>query len=138
MKWRTLLLAFGAALLAGGSGIRAQVVPRSRIRAVRATAAVLTLKYVGDLNGLRADAVVSFEALPDYVLAAGRIQSSAASYTFGADLYGDTGYGTIVDLGNGTRWQIKFQVYRDGFALTSNPFGPGRPSTYVFKLVANK
>lgn len=137
MHRRILLFAFGASLLAGG-GVRAQVVPDSRIRVARATAAVLTLKYVGELNGLRAGAVVSFEALPDYVLVAGRIQSAAASYAFGCDLYGDTGYGTIVDLGNGTRWQIKVQVFRDGFALTSNPFGPGRPSTYLFKLVTSE
>ena len=107
--------------------------------AVTAGAAnVVTLRFVGDLQGVRADAVVTFEPLPDYVLAAGLIQSKSAKYSFTADLVGDTGFGTILDLGAGNRWQIKIQVFNKGFALISNPFGPGSPTTYYFKLVESQ
>ena len=42
--------------------------------AITAVAAnVVTLRFVGDLQGIRADAVVAFEPLPDYVRAAGLI-----------------------------------------------------------------
>lgn len=101
-------------------------------------ASVVTLRFVGDLQGVRADAVVAFEPLPDYVRAAGLIQSKSAKYSFTADLYGDSGFGTILDLGAGTRWQIKIQLFKKGFALISNPFGPGSPTTYYFKLVESQ
>ena len=103
-----------------------------------AAAQVATLKFVGDLQGLRADAVVSFERLPEYVLAAGVIQSRTAKYTFTADIYGDSGFGTIVDHRGGARWQIKIQLFNKGFALISNPLGPGSPSAYYFKLVESQ
>jgi hypothetical protein len=107
--------------------------------AITAVAAnVVTLRFVGDLQGIRADAVVAFEPLPDYVRAAGLIQSKSAKYSFTADVVGDSGFGTILDLGAGNRWQIKIQLFNKGFALISNPFGPGSPTTYYFKLVESQ
>jgi hypothetical protein len=114
----------------------AQSQPSAPIQLVASN--VVTLRFVGDVNGERADAAVSLERMREYVLAAGRIQSRSALYGFTADIYGDSGFGTILDYGNGSRWQIKIQVVADGFALISNPLGPGTPTTYYFKLVRSQ
>ena len=94
-----------------------------------------TMRFVGDINGARADAVVTFEQLRDYVLMSGEIQSKSFKYTFTADIYGDSGFGEIVSHSENTRFRIKIQYITNGFALTSNPLGPGTPSTYYFKKV---
>ena len=94
-----------------------------------------TLRFVGEINGARADAVVTFEQVRDYVIMSGEIRSNSFKYTFTADIYGDSGFGEIVSHSENTRFRIKIQYTSNGFALTSNPFGPGTPSTYYFKKV---
>jgi hypothetical protein len=98
-----------------------------------AAAPVVTARYVGNINGARATAVVSFERLPEYTVMAGRIQSGRYVYTFRADIVGAAGYGEIVSHAENTRFQIYIQLTQTGFALTSNPLGPGTPTTYHFK-----
>jgi hypothetical protein len=98
-------------------------------------APVLTAQYVGNINGARADAALSFERVYHYTVVAGKIQSNGLTYTFTADVVGDTGYGTITDHAAGTRFQIRVVFFNNGFRLTSNPFGPGDPSNYDFRLV---
>jgi len=56
---------------------------------------VMTYSYVGDINGLRAVAQVSFENLGEYVMMTGVIQSGPYTYTLSGDIYGDSGYGDI-------------------------------------------
>lgn len=94
---------------------------------------VITLRYVGDIHGARAQAVVSFERLPEFVLMAGRIQSGSYTYSFKADIVGNAGYGDMLDHSQQTRFRIHIQLTATGFALTSNPFGPGAPTTYHFR-----
>jgi len=93
---------------------------------------VLTADYVGDIQGAPALATVSFEQLRDYVSMSGQIQSGQFSYTFSAELVGASGFGEIVSHAEGTRFQIRIDLTPTGFALTSNPLGPGMPTTYYF------
>lgn len=88
--------------------------------------------YVGDLNGSRAVANVSFEPLREYTIMAGEIRSNEAYYTFTADIVGTSGYGDILDHADGSRFRIKIDLMADGFILTSNPLGPGTPTSYRF------
>ncbi|MGQ0570408.1 MAG: hypothetical protein ACT4P5_12950, partial [Armatimonadota bacterium] len=94
---------------------------------------VLTVRYVGDIHGARANAVVTYERLPEVVAMAGRIQSGSYTYTFKADIVGNAGFGDMLDHSNNTRFRIHVRLTPDGFALTSNPQGPGVPTTYYFK-----
>ncbi|MFN0104945.1 MAG: hypothetical protein ACKV2U_23030 [Bryobacteraceae bacterium] len=139
MQSTVLLLALSAILVPARAADNGRPgVPIANISMTPAATSVLTLRYTGDLGGVRAEASVSFERMREYVLAAGRIQSSAAKYSFSSEIYGGSGFGTIVDLGAGTRWQIKIQLFNKGFALISNPLGPGSPTTYYFKLVESR
>jgi hypothetical protein len=96
-------------------------------------APVVTARYLGNINGARATAVVSYERLPEYTVMAGRIESGRFVYTFKADLVGAAGYGEILDHTSKTRFQIHIQLTQTGFVLTSNPLGPGTPTHYQFK-----
>jgi hypothetical protein len=95
-------------------------------------APVASMHYAGNIHGAPALAMVSFERLPEYVLMAGQIRSGQYMYTFRADLVGASGFGEMLSLMEGTRFQIRIDITGAGFALTSNPFGPGQPSTYFF------
>ena len=88
--------------------------------------------YAGDIHGAKAIANVSFEPLREYTIMSGEIRSNNFRYTFTADIVGTSGYGTIVDHTENTRFQIKIDLTRNGFNLTSNPMGPGTPTTYNF------
>ena len=88
--------------------------------------------YVGDLHGSKAVANVSFEPLREYTIMSGEIRSNEAYYTFTADIVGTSGYGDILDHRDGSRFQIKIDITSDGFTLTSNPLGPGTPTSYRF------
>jgi hypothetical protein len=124
--WCVLLLAIAAA----GRPAEGADGQKSRSPVVRVQ--VLSATYVGNIQGAAARASVSFEQLPRYVVMAGQIQSGQFSYTFRADLVGPSGFGEIVSHGEGTRFQIRIDLTQAGFALTSNPFGPGTPTTYYF------
>jgi len=89
--------------------------------------------YVGDIDGTRAVANVSFEPLREYTVMAGEIRGSNFYYTFKADIVGESGYGDILDHSDNSRFRIKIDLTSDGFTLTSNPFGPGTPTTYYFR-----
>jgi hypothetical protein len=88
--------------------------------------------FVGDINGARAVAKVSFEPLREYTIMSGEIRSNNFYYTFTADIVGTSGYGDIVDHSENTRFRIKIDITQNGFNLTSNPLGPGTPTTYYF------
>jgi uncharacterized protein (DUF433 family) len=96
---------------------------------------VQTARYIGKINGARADAVLSFEQMREYKLVSGQIKSGRFTYGFTSDVYGESGFGTMTDHSAGTRFQIKVVFSQGGFRLISNPLGPGTPSTYDFKLV---
>jgi|GEM_PF-2876439 len=88
--------------------------------------------YVGNINGAEAVANVSFEPLREYTIMSGEIRSSNFYYTFTADIVGSSGYGDITSHNDNERFRIKIDLTQDGFILTSNPFGPGTPSSYKF------
>lgn len=88
--------------------------------------------YVGDIHGARAIARVTFEPLREYTIMAGEIRSNNFYYTFTADIVGTSGYGDIVDHNENTRFRIKIDMTQNGFDMTSNPLGPGTPTTYHF------
>jgi hypothetical protein len=88
--------------------------------------------YVGDVHGAKAFASVTFEPLREYTIMAGEIRSNNFYYTFTADIVGTSGYGDIVDHNENTRFRIKIDITQNGFTLTSNPLGPGTPTTYYF------
>lgn len=88
-------------------------------------------QYVGMMNGEQGTANVTFEKLKDYVSMAGTIVSPHASYTFSAQIVGDSGYGDITE-NNATTFRIKIDLTASGFNLTSNPLEGGGSSTYVF------
>lgn len=88
--------------------------------------------YIGDINGAEAVARVTFEPLREYTIMSGEIRSNNFRYTFTADIVGTSGYGDIVDHNENTRFRIKIDLTRNGFNLTSNPLGPGTPTTYTF------
>jgi hypothetical protein len=95
---------------------------------------VQNVTYVGDLHGARATAKVSYEPLREYTLMGGEIRSVGGSlYTFTADLVGNSGYATVVDHRDNVRFLARIDLTREGFSLTSNPFGPGMPTTYYFR-----
>ena len=96
-------------------------------------APVLAVKYVGEINGAKAFATITYEKVFDYVVMAGRIQSGQYVYTFKADIVGTAGYGDLLDHSTQSRLRIHIQHTNDGFVLTANPFGPGAPSKYYFK-----
>lgn len=88
--------------------------------------------YVGNINGAEAIARVTFEPLREYTIMSGEILSNNFRYTFTADIVGTSGYGDIVDHKENTRFRIKIDLTQNGFNLTSNPLGPGTPTTYNF------
>ena len=75
--------------------------------AVLAAQSKLTRRYAGDIHGAKANAVVTYEKVYDYVVAAGRIDSNGYRYTFTADLVGDSAYGSMVSHADNERFQIK-------------------------------
>jgi hypothetical protein len=85
---------------------------------------------VGDLGGLQANARVSIELLPEYAVMAGDIQSANAYYTFTSDIVGTSGYGDMTDGYTGERFRVHFELYAEGFILTSNPLQS--PTNYIF------
>jgi hypothetical protein len=111
------------------------VVSTALLAAGAAHGAVVTYRYAGDVHGARAVAEVTYERLYSYVQAAGRVQANQYVYTFLVELVGSAGYGEMVDHANNTRFKIHFRLTNDGFVLTANPFGPGTPSSYVFKRI---
>jgi hypothetical protein len=101
----------------------------------RVASAVLTYRYMGNIHGAQAIAQISFEPLRDFTVMAGRIQSGPYVYTFRADIVGRSGYGDMLDHYTQSRFRIRIDLDQSAstFALTSNPFGPGRPTTYYFR-----
>jgi hypothetical protein len=93
---------------------------------------VQTASYRGSIHGAPATASVSFEPLKESTLMSGEIRSAQYRYTFTADLFGSSGYGDMVAHADNSRFRIKIDLTTDGFQLTSNPQGPGTPSTYSF------
>jgi hypothetical protein len=91
-----------------------------------------TSEYSGDIHGVTARVQVSFERLRNYTLMAGEVRTNVSHYAFTADIVGSAGYGQMLDRLRNQRFQIKVELTRGGFKLTSNPFGPGTPSTYYF------
>jgi hypothetical protein len=127
----TLLLM--SLVIVGMSAVYAQtsetVATAPRVQPVQMT----STSFVGDIHGARALAAVSFERLYNYVLMAGQIRSGQFFYTFRTELVGASGFGEMLNHLDGQRFQIRIDLMPAGFALTSNPFGPGMPTTYYFK-----
>ena len=86
--------------------------------------------FSGDIGGVQATAVLTFEEFRDYTLWSGQINSGPYVYTFTADVIGDRGWGDMVDHFDNSRFRIQIDVLPDGFLLTSNPFL--QPTTYTF------
>jgi hypothetical protein len=84
-------------------------------------AQVMTVDYIGKINGLAAVAKVSFEPLGEEVLMSGVIQSGSFSYTFTADIYGEAGYGDMVSQTEYSRFHVRINLTQMGFAVTPNP-----------------
>jgi hypothetical protein len=92
----------------------------------------MAYRYVANLHGAPATAVVTYEELYSYVLMTGRIESAQAAYSFHADIYGDGGYGEMLDEHRGERFRIQIQnLTSNGFILTSNPLLS--PTDYYFR-----
>ena len=86
---------------------------------------------MADLNGAPAVAIIEFQQLYSYVYMRGNVRSAQAAYSFHADIYGDGGYGEMLDEYRMERFQIQIQnLTQDGFILTSNPFL--LPTSYYF------
>jgi hypothetical protein len=91
----------------------------------------VTYKYMANLHGAPAVAAITFQQLYSYVYMSGDIRSAQAAYSFHADIYGDGGYGEMLDQYRGERFQIQIQnLNAAGFILTSNPFLS--PTSYYF------
>jgi len=86
--------------------------------------------YIGNFNGARAIAIVGFEPLRGNLLMSGKINSGRFYYTFGAELMGNRGWGTLIDHYDGSRIRIQIDATLNGFLLTLNPFG--YPTVYSF------
>jgi hypothetical protein len=92
-------------------------------------------RFSADLHGLPAVATVEFEQLYSYTVMAGEISSAQASYSFSADIYGDGGYGDMVDRVAGGSFRIQIQNLSEaGFVLIANPFQG--PTSYIFRSSA--
>src|SRR5215510_11125381 len=92
-----------------------------------------TVNFVGNLHGIEVVATMGFEQLYNYVLMVGQIRSSRTAYMLHVDLVDTSGFGEAVCLADGQRIPIRIDMMPAGFALTSNPFGPGMPTTYYFE-----
>jgi hypothetical protein len=91
----------------------------------------VTFRYIANLHGAPAVASITFQQLYSYVYMSGEIRSNQAAYSFHADIYGDGGYGEMLDQYRGERFQIQIQnLTTVGFTLTSNPFLS--PTSYYF------
>lgn len=91
-------------------------------------------QFVGDLQGMQAVAVVEFEQLYSYVVMEGEVKSRTGRYTFSADIYGDGGYGEMVDRMTGDSFRVQIQnLSPAGFALVVNPYEGLHPTRYVFQ-----
>ncbi len=89
-------------------------------------------QFVADFHGVPATASVEFEQLYSYARMSGEIRSPQAWYVFTADIYGDGGYGDMVDRLAGETFRIQIQSLSEaGFILTANPFQG--PASYVFQ-----
>lgn len=92
----------------------------------------MSVRFVADLHGAPATAIVTFEKLYSYVLMSGQIRSAQAAYTFRADIYGDGGYGEMFDEYRREQFRIQVQnLSAEGFVLTSNPLLS--PTHYYFR-----
>ena len=97
--------------------------------------------YSGNINGLPANGQCNFE---DYRGVGGVLYQSCAistvnfTYSFNAELFNNTeGYADMLENPGGATIRILVQWNEPnyppaGFALTTNPLGPGPPTTYQF------
>jgi len=92
--------------------------------------AAVTARYVGSIASTQAVANVRFERFRRYVSMTGKINSGAYQYAFEVNIVGNSGYGTMVSLREGTRFRVHVLLTANGFVLTANPFR-GRTS-YTF------
>ena len=92
--------------------------------------AAVTARYVGSIASTQAVAIVRFERFRRYVSMTGKINSGAYQYAFEVNIVGNSGYGTMVSLREGTRFRVHVLLTANGFVLTANPFR-GRTS-YTF------
>lgn len=91
-------------------------------------------QFVGNLQGMQAVATVEFEQLHNYVLMEGDVKSQNGNYAFSADIYGDGGYGDMVDRMTGERFRIQIQnLAPAGFALVVNPYEGLYSTRYDFR-----
>jgi hypothetical protein len=67
----------------------------------------MNYRYIADLHGAPATADITFQQLYSYVLMSGEIRSTQGTYTFRADIYGDSGYGDMVDVYQRERFRIQ-------------------------------
>ena len=93
--------------------------------------AATTARYVGSIANTKAVANIRFERFRRYVSMTGRIESGAYQYTFEINIVGNSGYGTMVSLREGTRFRIHVQLTANGFILTANPLRGRTSYTFV-------
>ena len=74
--------------------------------------------YVGNLHGLQATARVQVEQLREVTYVGGEITSQTAHYLFKADLWGERGWGDMIDMYSNERFRIQIDVLPGGFILT--------------------
>lgn len=93
--------------------------------------AAATARYVGSIASTRAVANVRFERFRRYVSMTGKINSGAYQYAFEVNIVGNSGYGTMVSMREGTRFRVHVLLTANGFVLTANPFRGRTSYTFV-------
>lgn len=93
--------------------------------------AAVTARYVGSIASTQAVADVRFERFRRYVSMTGKIRSGAYHYVFEVNIVGNSGYGTMVSLREGTRFRVHVLLTANGFILTANPFRGRTSYTFV-------
>jgi hypothetical protein len=91
----------------------------------------MTFRYLADFHGEPAIAVITLEELNSHMVMTGEIRSAQASFSFRADIYGDGGYGEMVDEYRRDKFLIQVQNLSSiSFILKSSPFLS--PTNYYF------
>jgi hypothetical protein len=95
-------------------------------------------QYIGNIDGVRSVATVTYERLYSHVAMAGQIQNNNYAYSFTADIVENSGFGSMILIGTYKPFQIKIVFTGSGtneFTLISNPLST--PSPYYFSLSSN-
>jgi hypothetical protein len=70
----------------------------------------VTFRYMANLQGAPAVATITFQQLYSYVYKSGNVRSARAAYSFHADIYGDGGYGQMLDEYRGSAFRSRCRI----------------------------